>query len=1643
MRLNTAQRLALNIDSHIVIDAGAGTGKTSTIVNRVIEHYLSEDQRATRLLPKPNRPNALSGGSLFSIPSDRMDLREWGGMLPGEVVLLTFTNRAADEMRDRLRKEISRLRPGPLGDDGKIRTDPRLRNEGSIEQIMMLLEDAPIGTIDSFLSRLVTPYWGRLGDTSSKGNVTDTGRNMLIESTLSTIWRLSNSPSKLGDAVDAGIPAEIVSEFLSARDRLSRNYSGTRAASRVIRGLASKSVFIDEVIRKITGGDGQIASESLINQILESIDESEISEFSSRLHSIVTNVCQIFKSHINSPSSVGWPRTSRIFSLDELDSNGPPEGKWAKLRWMGHVLICTVSKPSLLAKKMTFFPRNHFPRDSWDSGVDSYSKIKDRNTKESFLKSLKGEIRAFERLWSSERGQLMLHFVHASIILDKMEPPGTPKNWEGPSSPVPINIPDRPANSKEKSHFSLESEVRNLSDLYLIHLGFQGVLKKLKDDDELHDFEDMQNMAADLLLVKCPDVCRPFYHPKIQHALDSIGNKPWRDDHISRAFEILSELEIKPEESGMSSSILKAIRNDLEERHGLLLEIRRRYRAFIIDEAQDNSPLQWRIISRLWGPRGIEANESPITETPWQPTICYVGDVKQSIYAFRQAEVSGFLEFSKTLRSINIHELNSIPELTRKPALRRSTHSRDPRNDHTISIAKASEYMEKGGRDLVSWIPFDSTDRELKPPSISEINNRKEGMISLQVNYRTAGGLLTNMNEWWEDVFSSRHNLLKSGDFYASPQILEPSPENRKKQGSIEWICPTDNIQETDPSPNLTTYLDPFDLGEKHRLESQAMLIAMRVRSLIDASQIQVRSSEGSWQKSEKQEPVKPSEIMILLPNRVQIRDIITRHLGDMGIPVQVDLEGNLLERPTAIALEGLLQFVARPNSRHNAAWVARSCLIGFDDEQLQGFLGESKKNTNLLQKLESHCPSESQRSLVCRWNHLASSFSLIELLEETIDQSDLLVAYPEDSSRRDAEQFIEIVSKLSSEVGGDPIILADRIKELRESSTSPIVSQANPESDAVRLMTIHSSKGLESRVVIIADVFSNRQTNMRNEQNSRLIVTPELFAGNPNPWPSETNAPKSAMWRHVSLLQSARKDAEARRLLYVASTRAEEKLIIAGSPKGTKWIEGQGIIFPWEYDSPNPQLGQIWVESLRQGSIRRGETNSQWLLGHHDSSESKAKIPENLTLDPQSIRENAFIDGDGSNGGMTVIHHPECFIDYKGTLEGIRTPLQRIEAIDRISRNEEGLQKNAHPSSLMDSTTSVRIKPSKLPIFNECARRQWLETRGGLEMEPVIPNPSTESMNGRKMNLSPAEFGTIFHRIMEIGIGSPFLGGETLSCQLPHSWTKASDNRISDPELHKTVFEELLPPSANLNEVEKIVTAMSERIQDGKIGKFTEGKQVDGQVLEGLRTEMPFHITIPTKFNTVERNIWSPEGPEILAKFDMTNVEMSGVIDLVICSKDDEGNSAIRPIDLKTEGAESIFDLEDNELLATIDKLEPGPMSQSEKQILKEHRLQLALYYLALTQSEKDKEDAGIPHRTVLPPAILVGVTGRLIEYSPEMLEEALFELQSLLARSATISLASHVPQSKFPRLSGESASVCNKCPFSSGVKPICGPAE
>ena len=1629
IRLNTAQRLALNLDSHIVIDAGAGTGKTSTIVDRVIEHYLATDQRATRLLPKPARPSSTGGGMVTAPASERINLEGWGGLLPGEVVLLTFTNRAADEMKDRLRSAISRIRPGPLGDDGEHRFDPRVKSQGFVEQLLTLLEDAPIGTIDSFLSQLVSPYRGKLGDALSRENVSDASRAILIETALRTIWRLASERNRIGEAVDAGIPSHIASEVLSARDRVARHYSGRTSAARVLRTLVGKAVFVEESSRKIMDETGSFDPNKLLSTIMSSVDKEEISDQSQRLHSIVSDVCETIKESLQSPSAVGWSSETRMASLDELDRNGPPPGEWDKLCWMGHVLTCIVSPSTLMGKEMRFFPGMKLPSDSWPAGVRSYAEIKDKNLKSAYTSTMKSKISELQRIWSDDMGSMMLHFVRTAIILEESKPPEVSLDWEPPSHALPTEIPERLDNPKKNHHFSLDAEIQNLRDLNLLHLGFQGVMKNLKQRDEVHDFDDIQRLAGDLLLANCPEVCRMFYHPSIQRELDSISpDSPWRDDHISRAMDALSKLELDTESAGAWASKLGATRIDLESRRHLLEEIRRRYRAFIIDEAQDNSPLQWRLLSRLWGPREVREGDPPKPDTPWEPTVCYVGDVKQSIYAFRQAEVTGFLDFAKSLRAINVHEFSSVPELTRKPALRKESHSRDPRNDHKSNIATASEYMQRGGRDLSPWIPFDSTDWDLPAPSGEEVRARKEGMVPLQVNYRSEGGLLDVMNEWWEDVFSDRHRLISRGEFYASSQTLHSFPEKRNNPGSIEWICPPDSDGSTDPATDLRTHLDPFGPGSLDRLERQAMLIALRVRSLIEGSPVRVRSADNSWIEVQPEDAVRPEEITILLPNRVNLRDVIIRHLHDLGVPAQADREGGLLERPAASALEGLVQFVARPRSRHNAAWVARSPLFGMSDTQLHDFLSNSEKGVDLLSRMLSSCSNDRQRSLVSRWHELTSS-SLVELLEDTIDRSDLLVAYPDQASRQDAEQFVDLIRSLTAEVGGDPIVLSDRLRDLRESSSQAIEASTIPPTNAVKVMTIHSSKGLEAKVVILADLFSSRQTNMRNEQNSRLIVSPEMFAGHPNPWPAEGKTPISAIWEHVSLLHRARKNAEARRLLYVAATRAEEKIIIAGSPRGTQWLEDEGIVFPWKYDKAAPQLGQMWLESLRMGSWRRGELESPWLEPSGDGSEPVLTNRGSRTLDPGSLLEDACLGGSGKTG-MTMLHHPDCFSETNEDGNAIMTPIQRIESIDKASRGNQTPDPPTPLPPRSESSTRVRVKPSKLPSYFECPRCHWLEVRAGVEPDSMLARSRAVGKTKPVLSVDPATFGNVFHRIIEIGIGNPGPGENGPSTPLPSSWTTKTEDRITDEEIHRTVFSELLPADADAEKVAEATAIMAQRVSEGKLGGMIRGTELDGMRVEGLRTEMPFHVSMPVSFDAVRRSKWSPDGEENLVTIDSTTIDMSGVIDLVLCTSNVNGPPTIRAVDLKTTDAHCLLDQSHSGLLDALGGESTGPACEEEEKLLRKHRLQMALYHQALEESESDRSNESLPSRQVLSPAILVGVTGRLVEYPQALLEEAKVDLMETLSRTARMSLASDFPISeieKFQRAPNQKCKICS----------------
>ena len=1662
--LNTGQRLALNLDSHIVIDAGAGTGKTMTIVERVVQHYLEKDQRATRLLPKPERPRELEGGTLISPSSQRMNLQDWEGLLPAEVVLLTFTVAAADQMRDKLRKKISRLQSGSFTTSGEVDADPRITHEGFPEQLLMLLEDAPIGTIDSFFNQLVSPYRSYLGDEFGEDVVTESDIIRITEQSINTLWRLPNSANLYGDAVDAGIPSNDVEAVLEARDRITQHYSGRNRATSILNPIISKSIFISEGERGLLGLDGRVDPERLQQRLMSSIRSEDIEEVTITIQSIIEEFVDCVRSYPRLWAN-GWEAGTRIDVLSSLTDEGPPTDDWQRLIWLSRVFMCIVGGSLLEVDGWNPFPSGKLPDNHnypWRPGIESYTALKgqDKSTVQDIWKNC--QLRA-SNLLGSDAGHRVKHHSLLALILDSREGTIVPEYARFNLSHLPEDLPERLPNgiSPERYSFNIEAEARNLDDIRTILRGLAGIVDALKEREEVHEHRDVALLAGDLLLDSCPRICRTFYPEPLISALDSIGENTWRDDHIHRAFVVLDEMDANPQLAGNSASNLAEIRRDLDARYQRLRQIRRRYRAFIIDEAQDNSPLQWRILSRLWGPRDFLASDGlNEPDTDWQPTVCYVGDMKQSIYAFRQAEVAGFRQFAHRLRSINRHEYENISELTREPALRSDLASRDPRFSHSRQIVRASQLSQENARNLTEWINFETTEG-ITPLSPEEVVARSEGEISLTTNYRTEGELLHVMNEWWEDIFSDRHRFFPDADYYATAQRLLPSPEKESNRGTLEWICPVMNDGEENPPTELTTYIDPFESGKADSNERQAMMIAKRIQAMTQGRETRVMRPDGNWVTIPASEaPVRYSDIMVLMASRSKIRDALIRHLRDHNIPVQADREGGLMERPVVADLDGLIQFIARPNSRFAAAWVARSSLIGMSDAELQSFLS-TRQHENLLSRLIEYSSNPRQRALVQRWIDLSSSGRIVDLLQETIDQSDLLTAHCDEGSIQDVERFIDEVRSISDSVGGDAIVIADRLRDLREQTGRALEAKNTPERDAVQLMTIHNSKGLESKVVFVTDLFSAKGIiTLTNETQSRLIVSPEFFAGHPAPWPGD-KYPISAMWEHAKKIAQKRKNAEARRLLYVAATRAEEHLVIVGSPDKTNWQEDSGLHLPWRYSATQTTLGQMWVESLRQASHRRGESSddSPWLSIDDDNQPhplNSEKGPDRI-LNPSSLRFDGWLRAEQeghSKMGINIYHNPECLISENADENVLHSPLVRQTMLHEAATDERVA--DSEISSRLETGARIRLAPHRLSKIDLCPRRNWFETRGGLKPDSIsssnqLLDEDDDSRSHRQMdepnieyedsNLpSPTELGLIVHRMFEVGIGNPGPSGDKPSIPIPTTWSNEVNSRLLDSELMTEVFAELLPKGVDVAKTSEIVSLMMRRIEEGHVGRLSNAEIINGERVEGLRTEYPFSISNQISFEPLSRTRWTPDGEQNLANISNAFVDMDGSIDLVLCSTHQDGSSSIRPVDLKTEQAESIL-TGSGKLLDAYGNTSTSPANEAELDMLEHHRLQLALYHRALEKMEASRPEG--QRRRVERPAILVGVSGRLVVYPEDMFAAAKSDLDKILATAARMELVTELPLTDFQRRPASESHICNLCPFSRGDLPICGPLE
>ena len=477
-----------------------------------------------------------------------------------------------------------------------------------------------------------------------------------------------------------------------------------------------------------------------------------------------------------------------------------------------------------------------------------------------------------------------------------------------------------------------------------------------------------------------------------------------------------------------------------------------RYHHVLVDEFQDTSRAQWELVELLiasWGEGAGLAHSGPL-----QPSVFIVGDRKQSIYAFRDADVSVLREAGRHLERLR------------------------PDGDVRRTISRS---------------------------------------------FRAVPALLAFVN----DVCG----------------MLDTAPAR----------ADAFRYEEADRFPPAAA-LDGWDAEDALGIvpgdtpEACAEVVADEIASLVGRAT--VRDRETGLRRS-----ARPGDIAILFRTRETHREF-EQALERRGVPAYVYKGLGFFDADEIKDVLALLRYLAEPTSDLRAAAILRSGFGGVSDEGLRRLapgLASALQHDGpdagmVLDEADRAAMDVSRRSLQ-RWCGLVDRMPPAELLDLILDESAYAIrlrgvrlAY----ARENLKKARAIIRRIQNRGYATMARIADHLDRLAVGDEPNAVIDAL---DAVSLMTVHAAKGLEFPVVFVVNA-------ARGTGNRRDAIR---IAGNP-----AGDAISVAVGDYRSEADeddAAREREETKRLLYVALTRARDRLYLSTPLKDGRVQPGRGSL--------------------------------------------------------------------------------------------------------------------------------------------------------------------------------------------------------------------------------------------------------------------------------------------------------------------------------------------------------------------------------------------------------------------------------------------------------------------------------------------------
>ncbi|OIR15759.1 ATP-dependent helicase/nuclease subunit A [mine drainage metagenome] len=522
-----------------------------------------------------------------------------------------------------------------------------------------------------------------------------------------------------------------------------------------------------------------------------------------------------------------------------------------------------------------------------------------------------------------------------------------------------------------------------------------------------------------------------------------------------------------------------------------------RYRHVLLDEFQDTNPLQWQIL-RAWFDASVAVDS--------QPTVFVVGDPKQSIYRFRRADARLFGVAREYLKEhFAAHELH---------------------NNHT---------------------------RRNAPAVLAAVNavfaDHPEGFVDFEPHTAEHTGL---------------------------PGYVMALPLAVAEQGREEAADDAPLVLR-DP---LTT---PRGEAEEGGRQKEAVQFADTLKTIANDWSV---NDEGDTRRATY------GDIMVLVRSRTHLQ-VYEEALRAKHIPFISSRRGGLLDTLEAEDVQALLMFLITPFADLALAQVLRTPIFACSDADLMllgignwelgigsldlGFSGAGGGESVVgLTKSQIRNPKSSwwprlqhaaiqgsaspvlQRAhrLLQRWLGLADKLPVHDLLDRIYFEGDVLARYSavlpvEMRAKVTANLHAFMKMALDIDAGRYPSLprFLQDLRELRDSSDdAPDEGKLGTAGDAVRIYTVHESKGLEAPIVWLLDANSEKKNK---DGNDVLLDWP---TNEPRPLHFSLYADQASRGKKRAPLfeqDAAQQAREEMNLLYVAMTRAQQVLIVSGNSKG------------------------------------------------------------------------------------------------------------------------------------------------------------------------------------------------------------------------------------------------------------------------------------------------------------------------------------------------------------------------------------------------------------------------------------------------------------------------------------------------------------